>query len=154
MLTAAISSLVVFTLDDCRYGLPLHAVERVVRVVEITPLPKAPEIVLGVVNVQGRVIAVVNIRKRFGLSERQPALSDQLIIARTPKRSVALLADAVTGVLEYAEHEAVAAPAIVPGTQYLAGVVKLADGMVLINDLAGFLSLDEERRLDEAMSHD
>lgn len=145
--------LVVFTLEGFRYGLPLESVERVVRIVEITPLPAAPEIVLGVVNVQGRVIAVANIRKRFGLEERQPDLSDQMIVARTPKRPVVLVADAVTGVLEYSEHEALAAPAVVPGTQYLVGVVKLADGMVLINDLAGFLSLEEERRLDEAMSH-
>ena len=127
--------------------------ERILRAVEITPLPAAPEIVRGVVNVQGRVMAVANIRKRFGLAERPPALSDQMIVARTPRRSVVLVVDAVTGVLEYSEHEAVAAPAIVPGMRYLAGVVKLADGMVLINDLAGFLSLDEERRLDEALSH-
>lgn len=127
--------------------------ERILRAVEITPLPAAPEIVPGVVNVQGRVMAVANIRKRFGLAERPPALSDQMIVARTPKRSVVLVVDAVTGVLEYSEHEALAAPAIVPGMRYLAGVVKLADGMVLINDLAGFLSLDEERRLDEALWH-
>jgi purine-binding chemotaxis protein CheW len=143
--------LVVFTLDDCRYGLPLELVERAVRIVEITPLPKAPDIVLGVVNVQGRVIPVANVRKRFGLSEREPRLSDQLIIARTPRRPVALVVDAVSGVVEYSEGQAAAARAIVPGTDYIAGVVKLADGMVLIQDLGRFLSLDEERHLDEAM---
>jgi purine-binding chemotaxis protein CheW len=145
--------LVVFKLEEQRYGLPLELVERVVRIVEITPLPKAPDIVLGVVNVQGEVIAVANVRKRFGLSEREPRLSDQLIIARTPHRPVALVVDAVSGVVEYAQGQAAAAQAIVPGTDYIAGVVKLADGMVLIQDLGRFLSLDEERRLDEAMSH-
>ena len=145
--------LVVFELDEGRYGLPLELVERVVRVVEITPLPKAPAIVLGVINVQGRVIPVVNIRKRFRLTEREPGLSDQLIIARTPGRSVALLVDEVTGVLEYSEGEALPAEAIVRGTDYVAGVVKQSDGMVLIHDLGRFLSLDEERNLDEAMTH-
>ncbi len=143
--------LVVFGLEERRYGLPLELVERVVRIVEITPLPKAPDIVLGVVNVQGRVIAVANVRKRFGLSERELRLSDQLIIARTPRRPVALVVDAVSAVVEYAEGQAAAAQAIVPGTDYIAGVVKLADGMVLIQDLGRFLSLDEERHLDEAM---
>ena len=145
--------LVVFTLDDCRYGLPLELVERVVRIVEITPLPKAPDIVLGVVNVQGRVIAVADLRKRFRLNEREPLLSDQLIIARTPRRPVALVVDAVSAVAEYAEGQAAAAQAIVPGTDYIAGVVKLADGMVLIQDLGRLLSLDEERELDDAMAN-
>ena len=75
--------LVVFTLDDQRYGLPLSAVERVVPMVDITPLPKAPDIVLGVVDVQGRVIPVVNLRRRLRLPERDIALTDQLVIART-----------------------------------------------------------------------
>lgn len=145
--------LVVFSVDDSRYGLPLEAVERVVRMVEITALPKAPEIILGVVNVQGRVIAVANVRKRFRLNEREPALSDQLVIARTPRRAVALIVDEVTGVLEYSQGEAVPAQRIVPGIDYVAGVVKLSDGMVLIHDLGRFLSLDEERNLDEAMAH-
>lgn len=145
--------LVVFSVDDCRYALPLEAVERVVRVVEITALPKAPEIILGVVNVQGRVIAVANVRKRFGLNEREPALSDQLVIARTPLRAVALIVDEVTGVLEYSQGEAVPAQSVVPGIDYVVGVVKLSDGMVLIHDLERFLSLDEERDLDEAMAH-
>jgi purine-binding chemotaxis protein CheW len=145
--------LVVFTLDDCRYGLPLEFVDRVVRIVEVTPLPKAPDIVLGIVNVQGRVIAVADLRKRFRLSERKPLLSDQLIIARTPHRPVALVVDAVSAVAEYAEGQAAAAQAIVSGTDYIAGVAKLADGMVLIQDLGRLLSLDEERDLEEAMPH-
>lgn len=133
--------------------MPLAAVERVVRAVEITPLPKAPAIVIGIVNVQGRVTAVVDIRKRFGLREREPALSDHLVVANTVKRPVALVVDAVTGVREYSEAEVAAADAIVPGTDYIAGVVKLSDGMALIQDLDRFLSLDEERRLDEALPH-
>ncbi len=58
---------VVFTLDEQRYVLHLSAVKRIIRVVEITPLPKAPDIVLDVVNVEGQIIPVVNIRKRFRL---------------------------------------------------------------------------------------
>ena len=60
--------IVVFALDEPRYALPLSAVERVVRAVEITPLPKAPEIVLGVINMQGQVVPAVDIRKRFRCS--------------------------------------------------------------------------------------
>jgi purine-binding chemotaxis protein CheW len=147
------TQLVVFTLDDRRYGLHLAAVERVVRMVDITPLPQAPRIVEGVVDVQGRVIPVVNVRRRFRLPERDVTVSDQLIIARTSRRSVALVTDGVTGVLEYAEQEVVPADAILPGLEYVAGVVKLADGMALIHDLDRFLSFDEERALKEAMAN-
>jgi purine-binding chemotaxis protein CheW len=141
----------VFTLGDQRYALPLSTVERVVRVVEVTPLPQAPDIVLGVVNVQGRVIPVVNPRRRFRLPERDIALTDQLVIAHTTRRPVALVVDAVTGVLEYSGREAVGARDIVPGMEYVEGVVKLADGLVLIHDLDRFLSLDEVTALDRAI---
>jgi purine-binding chemotaxis protein CheW len=143
--------LVVFTLDEGRYALYLSAVERILRTVEITPLPKAPEIVLGVVNVQGRIIPVVNIRKRFGLPEREMNLSDQLIIARTSRRAVALVADEVSDVTQIPEEEVVKAEKVVPGMDYVEGVVKLEDDMVLVHDLDRFLSLEEEKALDEAM---
>lgn len=143
--------LVVFALDDQRYGLPLSAVERIVRVVEVTPLPQAPDIVLGVVNVQGRVIPVINLRRRFGLTERAMALSDQMVVARTARRPVALVVDAVQGVLDYPGQAVVAAQQMLPGLPHLEGVVKLADGLVLIQDLDRFLSLDEETALDCAM---
>ena len=145
------AQLVVFTLDDRRYGLALSAVERAVRMVDVTPLPQAPQIVLGVVNVQGRVVPVVNLRRRFRLPERDFALADQLLIARTARRPVALAADAVTGVLEYSAQEAAGARDIVPGIEYVEGVVKLPDGLVLIHDLDRFLSLEEEAALGRAI---
>ena len=145
------SSLVVFLLDDRRYGLPLDAVERVVRVVDITPLPKAPDVVLGAINVQGRLIAAVNIRARFRLPQRDIELGDQLIIARTPRRCIALLADAVEGVVEHPGAELLDPDMLLPGIEYLAGVVKISGDIVLIHDLETLLSLDEARELDEAI---
>ncbi|MBI2986297.1 MAG: purine-binding chemotaxis protein CheW [Deltaproteobacteria bacterium] len=143
--------LVLFTLDDQRYALHLSAVERAVCAVDVTPLPRAPEIVLGVINVQGRIVPVVNMRKRFRLPERDLKLSDQIVIARTSRRTVALVVDAVTGVTELSEREIVSPGKIVPGTQYVEGVVKLEDGLVLIHDLNQFLSLDEEKALDVSL---
>ena len=119
--------------------------------VEITPLPKAPEIVLGAINLAGRIVPVLNIRKRFHLHERKPGLGDQLLIARTPGRTVALAVDAVDSVIQHSPDEVVAPPTIVPGLEYLAGVAKLADGMLFIHDLARFLSLEEEQALATAI---
>jgi purine-binding chemotaxis protein CheW len=149
----SLNQLVVFTLDDQRYALYLHAVERVIRSVEITPLPKAPDIVLGVVNIQGRVIPVVDIRKRFRLPEREINLSDQLIIASTSKRPVALLTDAVNAVIEQSGKRTITSEDIMPGIKYIEGVVKLEDGLILIHDLDKFLSLEEEKALDEIMNN-
>ncbi len=151
---AALDRLVVFSLDECRYALPLPVVERAVRMVEITPLPKAPGIVLGVINLAGRVVPVLNIRRRFHLREREPGVCDQLLIARTPARTVALAVDAVEGVVHYSADEVIAPPAIVPGLEYLAGVIKLDDGMLFIHDLDLFLSLEEEQALARAIEAD
>lgn len=140
------------SLDGQRYALSLAQVERVIRAVEIIPLPKAPEIIAGVINVRGQVIPVVNIRKRFRLSDREILLSDQFIIARTSRRLVALVVDGTDGVIELPEHRVVRAEKILPGMDYVEGVAKLDDGMILIHDLDKFLSLQEEKTLERALS--
>ncbi len=143
--------LIVFVLDSQRYALPLLAVDRVVRMVAITPLPNAPDIILGVVNFQGQVIPVINIRRRFRLPERKIALTDQLVIAHTARRPVALVADAVLDVITSSEQNLIAAENILPKVEYVKGVVKLADGLILIHDLDKFLSLEEENSLNQAL---
>ena len=144
-------SLLIFMLENQRYALPLPAVERVVRMVAITPLPKAPEIILGAVNIQGQVIPVINMRRRFGMQERKIALSDQLVVAHTARRPVALVADAVLEVMACPEQSLIAAENITPGIEYVEGVIKLEDGLILIHDLEKFLSLEEEKLLAHAL---
>ena len=145
-------NLITFSLDCQLYALHLSAVERAVRMVEITPLPQAPEIVLGVVNLQGRIIPALNLRKRFRLPERRAGVNDQLLVARTSRRTVTLVVDAVCGVIECPAREEIAPATIVPGLEYVTGVVKLADGMLFIHDLDEFLSLEEEEALAAAIS--
>jgi purine-binding chemotaxis protein CheW len=143
--------LVNFNLDDQKYALFLSAVIRIIRAVEITGLPKAPEIVLGVINMHGLIISVFDIRKRFRLPQREMQLDDQLIIASTSKRTVALLVDSVNDVIEIPEEKIIAGEKILPGLEYVEGVVKTEDGMILIHDLEQFLSLQEEKALHEAL---
>jgi purine-binding chemotaxis protein CheW len=145
------NQLVVFALDEQRYALHLSAVERIVRVAEVTPLPKAPEIVLGVINVQGQIIPVADIRRRFRLPEREIDLSDQLIIAKTSKRTVALVVDEVTGVIERLQQDVIPTENVLPGLEYVEGIAKLEEGMVLIHDIDKFLSLEEDRKLAAAL---
>lgn len=145
------TQLLVFTLDTRLYALHLAAVERVVRAVELTPLPKVPELILGLVNVQGRIIPVINTRRRFGLPEQDLELSDRFILANTARRTVALVADETIGVIDPLEPDIIHPEKITPGLEYIQGVVKLESGILLIYKLERFLSLEEEAALDRAM---
>lgn len=147
-----VADFVVLGLDELRIALPLSSVERVVRAVCVTPLPAAPDIVLGVVNVRGRILPAVDLRRRFRLPKREIGLNDQLVVAHTGQRPVALVADRVDGVFEYDEPATVGAEAILPGLAYVEGVVKLDDGLILIHNLDRFLSLEEAASLDRALA--
>ena len=146
--------LLVFRLGEQRYALPLAAVERIVRAVEVTPLPGAPAVVLGAIDVQGRVLPVLGIRRRFGLPEQEIGPGDQFVLARAAGRTVALVIDEAQGVIEPPAGEIVGSADIAPGVAQILGVLKLEDGLVLIHDLEKFLSLDEASALDEAMSRE
>jgi purine-binding chemotaxis protein CheW len=146
--------LVVFRLDEQRYALPLATVERIVRAAETTLLPNAPPIVLGAIDVEGQVLPVLNVRRRFGLREREISPPDHFLIARTEPRTVVLAVDDVQGVIERTQAEIIGSAQIVTGLEQFQGVVRLDDGLVLIHDLEKFLSLDEARALDEAINHE
>ena len=146
------SHLVSLTLEEQRYALPLSQVEKVLRALEITPLPGAPDIILGIINVRGKVIPVVNVRRRFNLPERMISMSDQIIISHTSRRQVALVVDEVCGVIEALDHTVLDAEKILPHLEYVEGVVKLKDGMILIHDLDRFLSLEEGTGLSDTLA--
>jgi purine-binding chemotaxis protein CheW len=142
------SQLVVFTLDAQLYALPLASVQRVVRMVEVTPLPNAPEIVLGVIDVHGSIVPVMSMRRRFGRPEPEASVSGQLIVADTETRCVALVVTSVSGVIERTVEEVTEAEKIVPGAQYVEGISKLEDGIVFIHNVDRFLSKEEDQQLD------
>ncbi|MBI4662178.1 MAG: purine-binding chemotaxis protein CheW [Verrucomicrobia bacterium] len=142
----------VFRLDALQCALRLSFVERVIRLVEITPLPEAPDIVRGVINLQGQIIPVIDIRKRFHLPPRAMNANDQMIVAKSLRRTAALVVDDVVGLIELGEDSLTAAEEIVPGAKYVEAVAKLEGSLVLIHDLETFLSLDEEQTLSEAMT--
>lgn len=143
-----LSKLVIFSIDEQQYALPLSAVERILRVVQVTPLPEAPEIITGVINVQGRIIPVVNIRSLFGLPGREINLSDQLLIAHTPKNTLALLVETVGGVINYPEKEVVNIGNVLPGIEHIKGMIRLGEDIVQILDLDTILSFGEIKSLD------
>jgi purine-binding chemotaxis protein CheW len=143
----------VFTLDELQYALSLDAVERIVRAAAITPLPKAPEIVLGILDIGGEIVPVIDVRKRFRRPAREIRPADQFIIARAGSLRVALLVDATLGVVEETLAGNLAQDDFVTGMEYVSGVIRTEEGLVLIHDLDKFLSLEEEKLLLDAMDH-
>lgn len=129
------SPYVVFSIDAARYALPLANVQRIVRMVSIVSVPDVAPFVRGVVNVQGQIVPVLDARKCFHLKERDAAPTDQLIIVQAAGRTMALVADSVSGVIERDAAEIVAADEILPGLRHLQSAVKLDDGMILVHDL-------------------
>jgi purine-binding chemotaxis protein CheW len=146
--------IVLFTLDEPRYALSVSDVVRVVRAVEITPLPKAPDVVFGVINFHGEIIPVIDIRKRFHLPQRDMQLEDQFIIARTSQRMVAIVVDSVNGVYQLEHHQIVQAGESFPYTEYLSGITSIDHTIILVNDLEKFISIEEEQHLKEAIAGD
>jgi purine-binding chemotaxis protein CheW len=149
-------SLLVFRLDAQRYALQLAAVQRVLPMMAIEPLPGAPGVVSGVINVAGNVVPVLDARKRFGLPARGPRLSDVLILVGTHSpagaRCFALAADGVIGLVELSAANLTPTASITPDVPHVAGVMKLDDGLVLIHDVQTFLAAAEQARLDGALA--
>ena len=141
----------VFMLDERTFALPLEPVERVVRAVEVTPLPEVPDIVSGIINYKGTILPVINIRSRFHLPKREMQLNHQFIIVQTAKRLIALLTDTVTGSIETPAADVVPPSNIIEDMAFLQGVLKMKDGVMLIPDLDNILTAKEGRALAKAL---
>jgi purine-binding chemotaxis protein CheW len=140
---------VVFQLDEHFFALPVGIVERIVRVVNITPVPGSPDHILGVINVQGQPVPVFSMRKIFGLPAREMRLSDQLILVRTLKQTVSFVADMVTGVVSRNGRNKVSSGQIFTGLEKIVeGLVFCDDGIILIYDPEKLFTLENMEKLD------
>ena len=106
---------------------------------------------MGILDLQGEVIPVVNLRKRFRLPERELRSSDQFVIARTGTLTLALVVDCTQSVVEASELELFPPERIVAGLGYLEAVTRTPDGLVLIHDLESLLFPGEEALLAQAL---
>jgi purine-binding chemotaxis protein CheW len=140
---------VVFKLDVHFFALPVGIVERIVRVVNITPMPGSSDHILGVINVKGHPIPVFSMRKIFGLNDRESRLSDQLIIVRTLKHTVSFIADTVTGVVDRNGHNRIQPGQIFTGLEKIVeGLIFYEDGIILIYDPERLFTLENIGRID------
>jgi purine-binding chemotaxis protein CheW len=147
-----IDKAVIFTLEDLFYALPLDSVIRIIHAIEVSRLPKAPAIIEGIINVRGRIMAVVDMRKRFGVVSREMSIDDNLIIVKTEKRELALWVDTVSGINEIMPGKYSDTKVALPYAEYIKGVAKTEEGIILIYDLEQCLNLAEEMELEQALS--
>lgn len=144
----------IFELRGIRAGLPVENVREIVRAVEISPLPHAPPVVEGVINLRGQVVPVVSLRARLGLPASPVDPSEHIIVISAQQRDVALRVDRVV-TLEDIPSGDVAAPDAFTATGWnVAGVARLADGLIVIHDPNAFLSQAEDIALGSALESD
>ena len=138
--------LVVFDLSTEAYGIDISAVRSIIRMQEITEVPGTPEFVHGVTNLRGRVIPVVDLRKRFNLVVTEQTKETRIVVVDISGQDIGMIVDAVTEVMRI-PTDAVEPPSSVITTMdsdYLLGIAKLEDRLVILLDLGKVLS--EETR--------
>lgn len=125
-------SILLFSLDEQYFGLTLALVERVVLMVEITPIPEVSDKLLGIINVQGNIMPVLNLRAFWGLSTREFSVSDQLIIILSKQQRFALWVDCVIDLVEYSEEELFTNDTLISSHPYSHRVFKWQDKLIFI----------------------
>lgn len=141
----ATEHLVTFLLGSEEYGLDVRLVQEIIRLTEITPVPRAPDFVKGVINLRGRIIPVVDLRRKLALGEVDAsARTTRVVVARLRDRLVGLLVDGASQVLKVPVSLIEPAPEEIleVDADYIRGVAKLANRLVILMDLARVLSLE------------
>jgi purine-binding chemotaxis protein CheW len=141
-----------FRIGNETFGVRIGSVREIVRVPEITAVPSAPETVEGVINLRGKIIPVMDLRKRFGQSEIQPDKKNRILVVELENKLVGLIVNAASEVLKIAPSEIEA-----PGnlfaegeSSYVTGVGKLKGRLIILLDIAKLLHRPEFKRFEEA----
>lgn len=148
--------LVTFRVGAELFGVPISAVQEIVRVPAIARIPQSPSFVEGVINLRGRIITVVDMRKRLG---KPPLVAEdggrdrqsRILVVEAESRLVGVIVDQVTEVLRLSSESVESAPPMVAGleNQYIKGVGKLAEDLLILIDLEKILTAEQHAALDE-----
>lgn len=123
------------------YGVPITAVHEIVRVPEITAVPDAPDYLEGVINLRGKIVSIIDLRKRFGEAAAQPSNRNRILVAEVNGKLLGLVVDSASEVLRIARSAIEAPPALVQEGRLncVTGVGKLQGRLVILIDLARLL---------------
>ena len=129
--------LVVFDLAGENYGVNIGTVREIIRLQSVTHLPEVPDYVEGVINLRGRVIPVVNLRRRFGLAASEHSADNRIVVVDIAGEDLGVIVDAVTEVLRVPEAAIEPASALVTtdDSYYMDGIAKIGDRLLILLDL-------------------
>ncbi|MES9898394.1 MAG: chemotaxis protein CheW [Sedimenticola sp.] len=137
--------LVTFLLQDEIYGINVMQVQEVLRLPEIAPVPGAPPYVLGIINLRGNVVTVIDTRSRFGLNPGEISNSSRIVIIEAEKQVVGILVDSVAEVIDLHLSEVEPAPNVgnQENSKYIQGVATVNNKLLILVDLNKLLADDE-----------
>jgi purine-binding chemotaxis protein CheW len=137
--------LVGFRLAEEEYAVEIAKVREIILPEEITRVPQTPAYLKGLINLRSTVIPVVDLRLRFGFDEREPTDSTRVVVVNIRGKTMGLIVDAVSEVLRVARDQIAAPPPTVaaPERQYLTGLVKLENRLLILLDVDKILNDDE-----------
>lgn len=144
--------LVVFELAGETYGVDIAWVHEIIRMQAITKLPRTPHFIEGVINLRGRIIPVIDLRKRFGLPAGEETPNSRIMVVEMAGVTVGMIVDAVSEVLRLPADSIEPPPPMMRGIDvaYLEGVGKWGDRLVIILNLDRVLFREEQEQLREA----
>lgn len=134
--------LVTFRIGEEEFGVDILAVQEIIRLMQITMVPRAPAFIEGVINLRGKVIPVINMRTRFNMPALEHDSNTRIVVMEFDQKIVGFLVDGVSEVLRIPAGTVEAAPPIVAGigSEYIKGVGKLEDRLLILLDLDNLLS--------------
>jgi purine-binding chemotaxis protein CheW len=141
-----------FRIGNETFGVRIASVREIVRVPEITSVPSAPETVEGVINLRGKIIPVMDLRKRFGHVDIQSDKKNRILVVELDNKLIGLIVNAASEVLKIPPSE-IEAPGSVFAegeSSYVTGVGKLKGRLIILLDVSKLLHKQEVRRLEEA----
>jgi len=146
--------LVVFKLGGEDFGVDINQVREIIRKGTTTVVPNAPEFVKGVINLRGQITTIIDLRSKLGLSQKEAGDEQQerIIVVEVNKNIVGMAVDAVTEVTYLSESDIDEVPTMVKeniGTEYLKGVGKLPDKLLILIDLKRVLNGEEMNVLQQ-----
>lgn len=141
--------LVVFELENEKYGVDIASVEGIIKMQEITRLPHAPEFIEGITNLRGTIVPVVDLRTRFGLPRKEPTRDTRIVIANMDSSKVGIIVDAVTQVIRVPDDKIEPPPqmSVTINSAFIKNIAKLESELVILLDLGKVLSTEERESL-------
>ena len=141
--------LVTFTIASEEFGVEILKVQEIIRTLDITRVPRSPAFVEGVINLRGKVIPIIDLRRRFGIESKVKDKDTRIIVIEISTMIVGFVVDSVSEVLRIPASTVEPPPSIVAGvdSEYISGVGKLNDRLLIMIDLNKLLSPEEQHGL-------